>query len=58
MNIYNFIYVITDMIMFNLYVFTLMSIIFEFTNITNYPQEFNTTTNHTKIIIHKYFEHI
>lgn len=46
------------MIMFNLYVFTLMSIFFEFTNITNYPQEFNTTTNHTKIIIHKYFEHI
>ncbi len=58
MNMYNFIYVITDMIMFNLYIFTLMSIIFEFTNITNYPQEFNTTTNHTKIILRKYFEHI
>ena len=46
------------MMMFNLYVFTLLSIVFEFMNITKYPQEFNTTINKNHIKVPKYDEYI
>ena len=58
MILYNLIYVLTDMMMFNLYVFTLLSIVFEFMNITKYPQEFNTTINKNHIKVPKYDEYI
>ncbi len=58
MIIYNLILVLTDMMMFNLYVFTLLSIIFEFINVTNYPLEFNTTVNKNHVEIPKYQENI
>ena len=58
MILYNLIYVITDMMMFNLYVFTILSIIFEFMNTTKYLQEFNTTVNKNHIEVPKYDEYI
>ena len=58
MILYNLILVLTDMMMFKLYVFTLLSILFEFINITNYPQEFNTTVNKNHIEVPKYDEYI
>ena len=43
--------------MFNLYVFTILSIVFEFMNIT-YQNEFNTTVNKNHIKVPKYDEYI
>ena len=58
MILYNLILVLTDMMMFNLYVFTILSIIFEFMNTTKYPTEFNTTINKNHIEVKKYDEYI
>ena len=58
MIIYNLLIVLTDMMMFNLYVFTILSIVFEFMNITKYPQEFNTTVTKNHIKISNYEEYI
>ena len=58
MILYNLILVLTDMMMFNLYVFTLLSIVFEFMNVTNYQLEFNTTVNKNHVEIPKYQENI
>ena len=44
--------------MFNLYVFALLSIVFEFSNITNYPKEFNTSAIKNHVEIPKYQEYI
>ena len=44
--------------MFNLYVFALLSIVFEFINVTDYPKEFNTTVTKNHIEIPKYEEYI
>ena len=57
MILYNLILVLTDMMMFNLYVFTILSIIFEFMNITH-QNEFNTTVNKNHIKVSKYDEYI
>ena len=57
MILYNLILVLTDMMMFNLYVFTILSIVFEFMNITH-QNEFNTTVNKNHIKVSKYDEYI
>lgn len=57
MILYNLILVLTDMMMFNLYVFTILSIVFEFMNITH-QNEFNTTVNKNHIEVPKYDEYI
>ena len=57
MILYNLILVLTDMMMFNLYVFTILSIVFEFMNIT-YQNEFNTTVIQNHIEVQKYDEYI
>ena len=57
MILYNLILVLTDMMMFNLCVFTTLSIVFEFMNIT-YQTEFNTTVNKNHIEVQKYDEYI
>ena len=57
MILYNLILVLTDMMMFNLCVFTTLSIVFEFMNIT-YQNEFNTTVNKNHIEVPKYDEYI
>ena len=57
MILYNLILVLTDMMMFNLYVFTILSIVFEFMNIT-YQNEFNTTVNKNHIEVQMYDEYI
>lgn len=57
MILYNLILVLTDMMMFNLCVFTTLSIVFEFMNIT-YQNEFNTTVNKNHIEVQKYDEYI
>ena len=57
MILYNLILVLTDMMMFNLYVFTILSIIFEFMNIT-YQNELNTKVNKNHIEVPKYDEYI
>ena len=57
MILYNLILVLTDMMMFNLCVFTTLSIVFEFMNIT-YQNEFNTTVNKNHIEVLKYDEYI
>ena len=58
MRIYILIYVLTDMIMFNLYVFTLLSIVFEFINSNDYLDEFNTTVTKNHIEVPIYDEYI
>ena len=58
MILYNLILVLTDMMMFNLYVFTILSIVFEFMNTTKYLQEFNTTVTKNHIEVQKYDEYI
>ena len=57
MILYNLILVLTDMMMFNLYVFTILSIVFEFMNITH-QNEFNTTVTKNHIEVPKYDEYI
>ena len=57
MILYNLILVLTDMMMFNLCVFTTLSIVFEFMNIT-YQNEFNTTVNKNHIEVQTYDEYI
>ena len=57
MILHNLILVLTDMMMFNLCVFTTLSIVFEFMNIT-YQNEFNTTVNKNHIEVQKYDEYI
>ena len=57
MILYNLIIVLTDMMMFNLCVFTTLSIVFEFMNIT-YQNEFNTTVYKNHIEVQKYDEYI
>ena len=58
MILYNLILVLTDMMMFNLYVFTILSIVFEFMNTSKYPPEFNTAVNKNHIEVPKYDEYI
>ena len=57
MILYNLILVLTDMMLFYLCVFSTLSIVFEFMNIT-YQNEFNTTVNKNHIEVPKYDEYI